>query len=85
VPARGRDERACRRRFQRLCEERTLPKLASEPDETLPLCDGVDTLCDYTQAKRPRQIDHRAHDLQIRATPSHTVDEHVVDLDALDG
>src|SRR5207302_1969482 len=50
-----------------------------------PLCDGIDTLCDHTQTKRPRQLNHRAHDLQIRAAPSHAVDEHVVHLDALDG
>src|SRR5205823_4868682 len=80
-----REEPARRRRFQRLREERTLPKLASEPNETLPLCDGVDTLGDHTQVKRPGQVDHRAHNLQIRAAPPHTVNEHVVDLDALDG
>src|SRR5256885_15951168 len=80
-----REEPARRRRLQRLCEERTLTKLASEPNETLPLCNGVHTLCDHTQVKRPGQVNHRTHNLQIRATPPHTVDEHVVDLDTLDG
>src|SRR5207247_2694843 len=77
----------CPGRFglERFREQEPLPQLASDGDEALALRRGFDSLRDHDEAEVLREVDDRAHDLQISAARTHAVHEGPVDLDALQG
>src|SRR5438309_770831 len=54
-------------------------------DEALALRRGLDSLRDHNEAEMLRQVNDRAHDLDISAARTHAVHEGPVDLDALQG
>src|SRR5436309_15828111 len=69
--------------FERFREQEPLSELASEGDEALALRRGLDSLRDPNEAEVLRQVNDRAHDLQISAARTDAVHEGPVDLDAL--
>src|SRR6266567_967115 len=71
--------------FERFREQEPLPEFASDGDEALALRRGLDSLRDHHEAEMLRQVNDRAHDLQIGAARTHAVHEGLVDLDALQG
>src|SRR5437660_11582747 len=77
----------CPGRFglERFREQEPLPELASDGDEALALRRGLDSLRDHNEAEMLRQVNDRAHDLDISAARTHAVHEGPVDLDALQG
>src|SRR5438034_995720 len=71
----------CPGRFwlERFREQEPLPELASEGDQALALRRGLDSLRDHNEAEVLRQVNDRAHDLQISAARTHAVHEGPID------